>query len=515
VKGAKTMKGKKALLSVYDKTGIVELASELVSMGWELLSSSGTADRLRQAGLQVTEVSELTGYPSILGGRVKTLHPLVFGGILARRDVPGDMKESEEYKIPLLDMIVCNLYPFEETAKKSPRLDDLIENIDIGGVSLLRAAAKNYRHAIPLVDPKDYGEVTAELKSHGDVSLPARERLALKAFSQTASYDGAIVDGLRAAWGGALPLLPEKLPLGLTKKQELRYGENPHQQAALYLPPLAETPWEQLSGKPLSYNNLLDADCAMRGCALLAGSCGSVVIKHATPSGMACGKTQAEAYEKAVACDPVSAFGGVTGLSKKLDMETALSISKLFTEAVVAPEIDGDAASFLRENRPSLRLLRWNGGRASPLQFTGTWSGILVQEDCLPPLPVQEDGDWVGRPRPDLWEDLMLAWKAAALSKSNAISIVRDLEAVGIGRGFCSRLHAVEFAAAQAGERARGAVLGSDAFFPFPDGVEAAARAGVAAIIQPGGSQKDSQVFEAAERLGISMFISGSRTFRH
>ena len=354
--------------------------------------------------------------------------------------------------------------------------------------------------------------MTAELKSHGDVSLPARERLALKAFSQTASYDGAIVDGLRAAWGGALPLLPEKLPLGLTKKQELRYGENPHQQAALYLPPLAETPWEQLSGKPLSYNNLLDADCAMRGCALLAGSCGSVVIKHATPSGMACGKTQAEAYEKAVACDPVSAFEALRDF-QKLIWRRPFPFQNSLSRRWWRPN-RRDAASFLRENRPSLRLLRWNGGRASPLQFTGTWSGILVQEDCLPPLPVQEDGEWVGRPRPDLWEDLMLAWKAAALSKSNAISIVRILRR-WVSGGASPRLHAVEFAAAQAGERARGAVLGSDAFFPFPDGVEAAARAGVAAIIQPGGSQKDSQVFEAAERLGISMFISGSRTFRH
>lgn len=509
------MKIKRALLSVYDKTGIVELASELASMGWELLSSSGTADRLRQAGLSVTEVSDLTGYPHILGGRVKTLHPLVFGGILARRDTPGDMADAEKFEIPLLDMVVCNLYPFEETAKKSSGLDDLIENIDIGGVSLLRAAAKNYRHVIILADPGDYGEAAKELKTKGDVPIETRERLALKAFSETASYDAAIVDGLGAATGRKTLPLPEKLPLGLGKVQELRYGENPHQQAALYLPPLAKTPWEQASGKPLSYNNLLDADCAMRGCSLLAGSCGAVVIKHATPSGMACGKTQAEAYEKAVACDPVSAFGGVAGLSKRLDMETALAISKLFTEAVVAPEIDEDAALFLRENRPNIRLLRWKGGRASPFQFTGTWSGILVQEDELPPLPSESDGEWVGRPRPDLWDDLLLAWKAAALSKSNAISIVRDLEAVGIGRGFCSRLHAVEFAASQAGEKARGAVLGSDAFFPFPDGVEAAARVGVAAIIQPGGSQKDAEVFAAAERLGISMFISGNRTFRH
>ncbi len=509
------MKGKKALLSVYDKTGIVELATELASMGWELFSSSGTADRIRKAGLPVTEVSDLTGYPHILGGRVKTLHPMVFGGILARRNVSEDMTELQKYEIPPLDMIVCNLYPFEETAKASSSLDELIENIDIGGVSLLRAAAKNFRHVAILSDPGDYEEVISKLRAEGDISLSTRESLALKAFSETASYDGAIVDGLRAATGRAIPPLPEKMPLGLIKKQDLRYGENPHQQAALYLSPLADVPWEQLSGKPLSYNNLLDVDCAMRGCELLKKDCGAIVIKHATPSGMACGDSPAGAYEKAVACDPVSAFGGVVGISQKVDMETALAISKLFTEAVVAPEFDEDALDFLQQNRPSVRLLRWNGGRASPLQFTGTRSGILVQEDSLLPLPNPGDGQWIGAPRPDLWDDLLLAWKAAALSKSNAISMVKDLEAVGIGRGFCSRLHAVEFAAAQAGEKARGASLGSDAFFPFPDGVEAAARAGVAAIIQPGGSQRDDEVFSAAEKLGISMFISGSRTFRH
>ena len=509
------MEKKRVLISVYDKTGITELAGELASLGWELLSSSGTASHLRKAGLIVTEVSDVTGYPHILGGRVKTLHPLIFGGILARRENPADMKETGEYSIPLLDMIVCNLYPFEETARKNSTLDDLLENIDIGGVSLLRAAAKNFRQVIVLADPSDYGVVAEELKTEGDVTLPTREMLAVKAFRTTAIYDGMISEGLCQSTGYSSPDLPAKMPLVLVKKQDLRYGENPHQQASLYLPPLSNLPWEQLSGKPLSYNNILDADCAMRGCAMLQDCCGAVVIKHTTPCGMARGAVPLEAYEKAFRCDPVSAFGGVVGISRKVDAATLEKMTERFTEVLVAPDFDDGTLEILREKKPSLRILRWKGGRASTLQYTGTWSGILVQQDSLPLLPVPEKGEWVGRPRPDLWDDLIFAWKAAALSKSNAISIVTDGEAVGIGRGFCSRLHAVEFAVKQAGGRAQGAVLGSDAFFPFPDGVEAAAQAGIAAIIQPGGSVRDGEVSEAAEKLGISMFISGWRTFRH
>ncbi len=509
------MEKKRVLISVYDKTGITELAGELASLGWELLSSSGTASHLRKAGLIVTEVSDVTGYPHILGGRVKTLHPLIFGGILARRENPADMKETGEYSIPLLDMIVCNLYPFEETARKNSTLDDLLENIDIGGVSLLRAAAKNFRQVIVLADPSDYGIVAEELKTEGDVTLPTREMLAVKAFRTTAIYDGMISEGLCQSTRYSSPDLPAKMPLVLVKKQDLRYGENPHQQASLYLPPLSNLPWEQLSGKPLSYNNILDADCAMRGCAMLQDCCGAVVIKHTTPCGMARGAVPFEAYEKAFRCDPVSAFGGVVGISRKVDAATLEKMTERFTEVLVAPDFDNGTLEILREKKPSLRILRWKGGRASTLQYTGTWSGILVQQDSLPLLPVPEKGEWVGRPRPDLWDDLIFAWKAAALSKSNAISIVTDGEAVGIGRGFCSRLHAVEFAVKQAGGRAQGAVLGSDAFFPFPDGVEAAAQAGIAAIIQPGGSVRDGEVSEAAEKLGISMFISGWRTFRH
>ncbi len=506
---------RRALLSVYDKTGITEMAKELNDLGWEILSSSGTADYLRKAGLLVTEVADVTGYPHILGGRVKTLHPKIFGGILARRGNTGDLKDVADHSIPLLDMIVCNLYPFEQAARKKLSLDELLENIDIGGVSLLRAAAKNFRQVIVITEPEDYATVVEELRAEGDVTVPTREHLAIKAFSGTASYDATIVSGLRGATGYAPPSLPEKFPLVLQKQQNLRYGENPHQEASLYLPPLADPPWEQLSGKPLSYNNLLDADCAMRGCALLQDSCGALVIKHTTPCGMAYGKTPFEAYERAFACDPVSAFGGVVGISRKVDMETVLALADRFTDVLVAPDYDEDTVALLSEKKPSLRVLRWKGGKVYSEQFTGTWSGVLVQTDTLPPLPVPEKGEWIGEPRPDLWDDLLLAWKVAAISKSNAISIVKNSEAIGIGRGCCSRLHAVDFAVRQAGQKAKGAVLGSDAFFPFTDGVELAADAGIAAIIQPGGSVKDKEVCAAAERRGISMFLTGWRTFRH
>ncbi len=506
---------RRALFSVYDKTGATELAKALTDMGWEILSSSGTAEHLRKAGLIVTEVADVTGYPHILGGRVKTLHPRVFGGILARRDNEGDMKEAEAHSIPLIDMIVCNLYPFEQAAKRHLSLDDLIENIDIGGVSLLRAGAKNYRQVVVLMEPEDYGVVVEELRAEGDVTSATREHLAIKAFAGTSSYDGMIVSGLKEATGYASPSLPAKIPMILQKQQTLRYGENPHQEAALYLPSLTELPWEQLSGKPLSYNNILDADCAMRGCALLQDCCGALVIKHTTPCGMACGKTPFEAYERAYACDPVSAYGGVVGISRKVDMETVRALADRFTDVLVAPDYDAETVALLSEKKPALRVLKWKGGRVLPDQITGTWSGLLVQADVLPPVPVLEKGEWIGVPRPDLWDDLLLAWKAAAISKSNAIALVKDGEAIGIGRGCCSRLHAVDFAVRQAGQKAKGAVLGSDAFFPFTDGVELAADAGVAAIIQPGGSVKDKEVFAAAERRGISMFLTGWRTFRH
>ncbi|WP_286934650.1 MULTISPECIES: bifunctional phosphoribosylaminoimidazolecarboxamide formyltransferase/IMP cyclohydrolase [Aminobacterium] len=505
---------KRALISVFDKKGIVDFAKNLIERGWQIVSSSGTATKLREAGVEVLEVSDLTGFPHILGGRVKTLHPLISGGILARRQLQEDIKDVEQYNIPLISMVVCNLYPFEEVAKKRAHIDELLENIDIGGVTLIRAGAKNYPHVIILTDPEDYSPVLEELDAESDVTLPTRQNLALKAFAHTAAYDGAIFDGLSQELGATTEFRKE-LSIPLKEVQTLRYGENPHQEAALYLPRLEELPWEQLAGKPLSYNNILDLDCAMRGAALLQDAPGALVIKHTTPCGMAYGKTSKEAYEKAFRCDPLSAFGGVVGFSRPLDMNTARSIAQHFTEVILTPDISQEALAFLKQEKPSLRILKWQGGRVFPWQVTSTWSGFLVQKDMLPPIPNPDKGTWIGPKREDLWDDLLLAWKVAYLSKSNAVAIVKDGEAVGIGMGFCSRVFAVDFATHQAQERAKEAVMASDAFFPFPDGVESAAKAGITAIIQPGGSVRDDEVFAKAQELGISMFISGWRTFRH
>lgn len=504
---------KRALISVADKTGALEFGKSLAGLGWEILSSSGTAKMFREAGVPVTEVSDITKFPHILGGRVKTLHPLVFGGILARRDLPSDAKDMSDHGITGIDMVVVNLYPFEKTARSGAPLDDLIENIDIGGVALIRAAAKNYRYVAVLTAPGDYAPVLEEIKAEGGVTLNTRRTLALRAFDATARYDATIADGLRREMG-ELPRDAEST-IALVRRQELRYGENPHQSAGVYLPPLADFTVRQLAGKELSYNNLLDLDTAMRATSMLQSDTGAVVIKHTTPCGMAVGATVAEAYDRAFACDSLSAFGGVVGVTRHIDLPAAETISKHFTEVLLCPSIDDDALALLKAKRKNLRIMTWKGGRVFERQMVSTWCGLLMQDDTLAPLPDQSTGQWIGAPRPDLWDDLVLAWKVAAVSKSNSVAMVKDGEAVGIGMGFCSRVFAVEFAARQAGEKAKGAVMASDAFFPFPDGVEKAAAAGVVAIIQPGGSVRDEEVAARARELGVSMFISGHRTFRH
>jgi phosphoribosylaminoimidazolecarboxamide formyltransferase/IMP cyclohydrolase len=509
------MTRRRALISTFDKNGLGAFARALAEMDFEIISTSGTAEFLRQEGIEVTEVSELTGYPHLLGGRVKTLHPSIIGGILARRQVPQDLEDVQSFEIPLVDIVVCNLYPFEDTANEGADLDLLLENIDIGGVTMIRAAAKNFRDVVCIVDPSDYPAVIDEIRAQGDVTLRMKEKLALKAFSSTCWYDAAIFHGLTRETGGALETFPEKIPGASRKVLDLRYGENPHQRAALYLSPLAELPWSQVSGKALSYNNILDVDCALRACALFQSECACVIIKHTTPCGLATGETPLEAYEKALACDPVSSFGGIIGFSRALTDEAAEALSENFAEVLVAPVIPRKIAEKLRKKRPNLRVLEWKGGRISPIQVTGTWSGLLMQEDNLPPIPEEAKGQWVGKPRKDLWEDLIFGWKTAVLCKSNAIVVADSGASVGIGSGFTSRIGAVRWALEQANEKARGAVLASDAFFPFPDSLEEAAKAGISAVIQPGGSIRDEEVFNAAERLGISMFLTGARTFRH
>jgi phosphoribosylaminoimidazolecarboxamide formyltransferase/IMP cyclohydrolase len=501
---------KRALFSVYDKTGLVEFARALAERGVELVASGGTARVLRQAGLAVRAVGELTGSPEILGGRVKTLHPAIHGGILSRRSV-GDREQLGNLSWGEIDLVAVNLYPFEETAAASDASPEaVVEQIDVGGVALLRAAAKNFAHVTVVGDPADYAPVLAEIEAQGEVSPEMRRRLAVKAFARTAAYDAAIHRYL----AGDAPLLPETLVLGLRKLADLRYGENPHQQAALYgLAGVAEPlGGELLQGKPLSYNNLLDLDAAWRA-AIAFERPTVVIVKHLSPSGIASADTLSGAFPLALAGDPVSAFGGVVAANRPFDGATARALGDLFVEAIAAPGFSAEAREVLSARR-GCRLLAL--GRAVPdeIELRGVRGGLLVQE--------RDRGDQAGwqvvtrrAPGEVEMKALRFAWRAVAHVKSNAILLARGEAAVGIGGGLPSRVDAVRLAVAKAGDRARGAVLASDAFFPFPDGVEVAARAGVVAVVQPGGSLRDQQVVEAADGLGLAMCFTAVRHFRH
>lgn len=507
------MERPKALISVWDKEGIAELARALVKAGYEVVSSSGTAAHLRSNGIEVTEVLDITGTPSILGGRVKTLHPKIMGGILARRGHDGDERDRAEHGIPRIDIVVCTLYPFEETARKNAAEDDLIEKIDIGGVSLIRAAAKNYAHVAVITDPSDYEPLALALEN-GGVTREARRDLAIKAFLKTASYDATIHEGLKEALGYAGGDETE-MTLPLRRAQKLRYGENPYQSAALFMPTLANPPFVQHSGKELSYNNLLDLDTLLKGGAIFRETCACVIVKHTTPCGVAEAGSETDAYERALACDPVSAFGGIVGFTGGVDLPLAKRIAEHFYEILAAPEITPEAIEFLKSSKRNLRVLTITGGYTPREQITGNRAGFLAQSETLPPPPSQSEGKWVGRARPDLWGDLLFAWRTAALVKSNAIVLASGNASVGIGGGFTNRVDAAGHAIKMAGDKAKGSVMASDAFFPFPDTVELAGAAGVAAIIQPGGSIRDEEVENRALELGVSMFVGGTRTFRH
>lgn len=505
---------KKALISVWDKTGVLEFAKGLVSVGYEIISSSGTAKYLKENGIDVTEVEELTGFPSILGGRVKTLHPTVMGGILARRDLECDEQDRKKFNIPLIDIVVTTLYPFQETAKHGANLDELIEKIDIGGVSLIRAAAKNCRDTAVVTDMEDYPKVLFELQENGGLSNKFKQALALKAFRTTSKYDSVIYKGLSSKLDIEDELSYDRT-LPLEKTLDLRYGENPHQKAALFVPSLDNLPFKQEGGKELSYNNLLDLDTILRGCFLFSGTPFCMIVKHTTPCGTACGKDALTAFTKALECDPVSAFGGIIGFNCPVDMTAAEAVTQSFFEIIASPSYEEGVIEYLRKKKPNLRVLCINKDYSPRFQITGNRVGFLIQEDKLPPLPDAESGRWVGPKRPDLWDDMIFAWKTAAVTKSNAIVIAKDGAAIGIGGGFTNRVDAAKYALRLAGEKAKGAVLASDAFFPFYDTVELAAKAQIAAIIQPGGSMRDDEVCEKAVSLGVSMFIGGSRTFRH
>ncbi|MGD8244368.1 MAG: bifunctional phosphoribosylaminoimidazolecarboxamide formyltransferase/IMP cyclohydrolase [Anaerolineae bacterium] len=513
------MEIKRALLSVYDKAHIVPFAKALSRWGIELIASGGTARALHGAGVTVRAVRELTGTPEILGGRVKTLHPAIHGGLLSRR-TPADRLELDRHGWSEIDLVAIDLYPFEAVAS-DPHADPeaVIEQIDIGGVALLRAAAKNCAHVVVVCDPADYAVVLGEMEKEGDVLLETRRQLAAKAFARAAAYDDAVWHWSieRCAYAHAparREQLPHQLTLRLDKWTDLRYGENPHQQAALYTSPGVQGPLgsKLLQGKPLSYNNILDLDAAWRACTAFVRPA-VVIVKHLSPCGIACADTLAKAFPLALAGDPVAAFGSVIALNELCDGATARALDDLFVEAIAAPGFASEARDVLGM-REDCRLLTLGDVVDDNLEIRGVRGGVLVQE-----RDPGDQADWQvvtkRAPSKDEMRALRFAWQAAAHVKSNAILLAQGQAAVGIGGGLPSRVDAVRLAVAKAGERARGAVMASDAFFPFPDGVEVAAEAGVTAVVQPGGSLRDEQVIAAADELGLAMCVTGVRHFRH
>jgi phosphoribosylaminoimidazolecarboxamide formyltransferase/IMP cyclohydrolase len=506
----------RALISVWDKTGIVDLAKILDAAGAELISTGGTAEALAAAGLRVTVVEALTGYPAILDGRVKTLHPAVFAAILSR-DVPGHRAQMADLGIAPVDLVIVNLYPFEtKAADASPA--DAAELIDIGGVSLIRAAAKNWERVAVVCDPTQYPAVAAELRETGALSAGTRRTLAAAAFARTAAYDSTIAAYFAALEGRRFP---ELLTLTYRRVQETRYGENPHQAGAFYraysgrAPSLADA--RLLQGKELSYNNLVDLDTAWGLVAEFTDPAAAAIIKHATPCGAAVAGSAREAYGAALRSDPVSAFGGVVALNRIVDGATAAAIAEVFTEAIVAPEFSPEARQTLKR-KASLRLLAASvpQARGAELEVKGIRGGVLLQDRDAEDTSVAPRRTVTPRsPSAQEMADLEFAWIVAKWVKSNAIVLARDGATVGIGAGQPNRVGAVEIAARVAGERARGAVMASDGFFPFRDGIDAAARAGITAVIQPGGSVRDDEVIAAATEHGLAMVVTGVRHFRH
>lgn len=542
----------RALLSVDNKEGLVSFAQGLHTLGAELIATGRTAAALAAAALPVRQVSDLTGFPEILGGRVKTLHPTIHGGILAKRDEPDQMQQLAEHGIAPIDLVVCNLYPFAETiSQPGITLEQALEQIDIGGVTLLRAAAKNFPDVVVVVRPGDYELVLRELQEHGAVHLETRRRLAAYAFQHTASYDTQIACYLRQLDGD---LFPDEFTIALEKLQPLRYGENPHQEGAFYrwkkaglatsgesrpaekgrsgsLTP--DTPQHMptvgdaavLQGKELSFNNILDLDAALNTVASFTAPT-AVIIKHTNPCGLACDKEHlVEAYKRAHQGDTISAYGGIIGFNRVVDAATASELAPIFYEAIIAPGYEAQALEVLRKKK-NLRLLSTNSVIGPPttksafapwqLDVRRVSGGFLIQTPDL--ITEQELRCQVVTERePTLEEvtDLLFAWKAVKHVKSNAIVLAKKLMVIGVGAGQTNRVYSVQIAVEKAGQRARGSVLASDAYFPFSDGVETAAKAGVTAIIQPGGSIRDDEAIRMANRYAIAMLVTGQRHFRH
>jgi phosphoribosylaminoimidazolecarboxamide formyltransferase/IMP cyclohydrolase len=527
---------RRALLSVSDKSGLADLGRELAARGVELVSTGGTAKALREAGLTVKDVSDLTGFPEMMDGRVKTLHPTVHGGLLALRDNPEHVAAMEAHGIGAIDLVVVNLYPFEATVAKGADRAEVIENIDIGGPSMVRSAAKNHGFVTILTDPADYATLVAEMDANGGATTQAfRTRMAGKAYARTAAYDSAI-----ASWFAFSPaasdeptLFPETLPMALKRADTLRYGENPHQSAAIYVPQVAGTRGVpqavQLQGKELSYNNLNDADAALELAAEFAGQEPAVVIvKHANPCGVAQSGSLLAAWEAALACDSVSAFGGIVAVNTELDAATAEAISAIFTEVVIAPSVSAEAREIFAKKK-NLRLLECGAlpnPRRSGLALKTIAGGVLIQSRDNGAISA-DDLKVVTKRAPTEQElkDCLFAWTVARHVKSNAIVYAKDGATAGIGAGQMNRRDSARIAAIKAQEAAAthgwdaphtvGSAVASDAFFPFADGLISAAEAGATAVIQPGGSIRDDEVIAAANAAGLAMVFTGMRHFRH
>lgn len=513
----------RAILSVTDKTGITDFARSLAELGVELVSTGGTAKLLRESGVTVKDISEVTGFPEMLDGRVKTLHPKVHGGILHKRSDPTHVSTVAEHHILPIDMVVVNLYAFEKTAAKPDvHFEELIENIDIGGPSMIRSAAKNFQDVAIVTSPWDYKKIIEEMKTNqGELSQATKWELAKKAFATTAAYDSAIAGTLeRVALNGSFKLeppssFPNTLRLEYQKAMDLRYGENPHQNAALYLDGsgLGIANGRQLQGKELSYNNIVDLQACWE-LALEFQQPAVAIIKHTNPAGAATGATLAEAYRKALECDPVSAFGGVIGVNQPVDRDTAAEMAKLFVEAIAAPGFEVEAREIFAAKK-NLRLLEVTPSQPA-MVVKAVSGGLLLQDPDVKALNDRELKVVTERhPSPEEMRALKFAWIICKHVKSNAIVYARDGQTVGVGAGQMSRVDSCKIGAMKAVLPVKGTVAASDAFFPFPDGVEVIASYGTTAIIQPGGSVRDQEVIDAANKLGLAMVFTGVRHFRH
>jgi phosphoribosylaminoimidazolecarboxamide formyltransferase/IMP cyclohydrolase len=509
---------KRALVSVSNKEGLVPFVQKLAELGVEIISTGGTSKLLEENGINVIGISEVTNFPEMMDGRVKTLHPMIHGGLLGVRDNEDHVSTMEAHGIKPIDLVVVNLYPFKETIQKPDvAYEEAIENIDIGGPSMLRSAAKNHKFVTVVVDPTDYEVVLNELSSSKEVSFETKSRLAAKVFRHTAGYDALIAEYLTKQVGEENP---ESLTVTFEKKQDLRYGENPHQKAAFYQKPIAVqgtiSSAKQLHGKELSYNNINDADAALTIVKEFKDPA-VVAVKHMNPCGVGIGETISSAFDKAYEADPVSIFGGIVAANREIDGETAMKLKEIFLEIIIAPSFTEEAKEVLTSKK-NLRLLtvELNVNKVVENRLTTVSGGVLVQEndhlsfgDATITVPTKRE------PTEKEWEDLKLAWQVVKHVKSNAIVLAKDNMTIGIGAGQMNRVGAANIALEQAGEKATGSALGSDAFFPMDDTVEAAAKAGVTAIIQPGGSIRDEDSIKKADEYGITMIFTGIRHFKH